>query len=75
MGQRGIDMSDIVQGFRDSARPFLTYMLPTSYVVLVIMGYCKADVSFKEALGLLAPLVTMIMTYHFMKGTKRDSKS
>ncbi len=65
---------DVVQGFRDSARPYLTYMLPTSIVVYVFCGYFKGDISFEKGLAILAPLVTMIMTYHFMKGAKKDSK-
>ena len=63
-----------VQGFRDSVRPILTLQVSTTYLGLVVAGYLRTDIAFLEALGLVGTYFGSMITYHFMKSTKKDSK-
>lgn len=75
---------DKIQAFRDSVRPILTLMLASSFCLCIMasLGAClimmlKAGKFELEAVVALIAIIGtpfgMLMTYHFMKPSKKDS--
>jgi uncharacterized membrane-anchored protein len=78
------DSMDKVQAFRDSVRPILTLLLATGFVfsvlasliVLLKVMWSTNNFELEVIVALIAILggpFGMMMTYHFMKASKKDS--
>ncbi len=77
---------DKVQNFRESIRPILTLMLAGSFcsailvslaIVLKVM-YVNDEIQIETIvalIGILAGPFSSIMTYHYMKSSKKDETS
>lgn len=72
-------MTDTVQTIRDLMRPSLTMMFSSTFCILVItyaiLKFIGYEVSgLKEAIDEVKVPLAMIMTYHFIKSSKKDVK-
>ncbi len=61
-----------IQSVRDLVRPILTLQISSSYIGLVCFGYYRNDVQLLEAIGLLGTYFGSMITYHFVKSSKKD---
>ncbi|MDP2683606.1 MAG: hypothetical protein Q8P20_00990 [bacterium] len=66
-------MSDKVQGFRDSMRPFLTMWFSFIFAAALFLGIFLNRIDIKEALSTTESILLIILGYHFGKSSKRDT--
>jgi hypothetical protein len=63
---------DKIQAVRDLVRPILTLQISTAYIGLTCFGYYRHDIQLLEAIGLLGTYFGSMITYHFVKSSKKD---
>ncbi len=68
---------DKIQGLRDLARPWLTFLFSSSFVALVfIFAFTEESLTFDQKIamiGLVSNPLSGMLGYHFGKKTNRDS--